>query len=107
MWTCWSPTATRPRIRSTSSVRQAWRSSLSEAVATMDRPRGERRAPTVGFALPAGIFAAWTPHIPRVKERLGLDNGTLGLALLGAPLGAVCAMLVAGSAVSRWGSRPV
>jgi MFS family permease len=80
---------------------------LFEAVATIDRPSGARRATTAVFALHAVIFAAWTPHIPLVKERLGLDNGTLGLALLGAPLGAVCAMLVAGSAVSRWGSRLV
>jgi MFS family permease len=80
---------------------------LSEAVGTVDRPTWARLATTAVFALHAVIFAAWTPHIPLVKERLGLDDGTLGLALLGAPFGAVCAMLVAGSAVSRWGSRLV
>src|SRR3977135_722689 len=88
MWTCWSPIARRHRTRSTRSVRPAWRSFLSEAVGTIDRPSGARRATPVVFALHAVIFAAWTPHIPLVKERLGLDNGTLGLALLGAPFGA-------------------
>ena len=43
------------------------------------------------------MFAAWTPHIPEVKDRLGLNDGTLGLALLGAPVGSVIAMLAAGA----------
>nr|BFE49779.1 MFS transporter [Saccharothrix mutabilis subsp. capreolus] len=59
------------------------------------------------FALHAAVFAAWTPHIPAVKEELGLNDGTLGLTLLGAPVGSVVAMLLVGNAVAKWGSRRV
>lgn len=76
-------------------------------VAGLRRPRAARWSTNAVFALHALIFAAWTPHIPSVKVRLGLDDGALGLALLGGPLGAVLAMLFAGVAVSKWGSRPV
>ncbi|AHH97125.1 MFS transporter [Kutzneria viridogrisea] len=79
---------------------------MSESV-QLRAPRAARWSTTAVFALHAVIFAAWTPHIPAVKQHLGLTDGTLGLALLGAPFGSVCAMFVAGLAVSRWGSRPV
>lgn len=66
--------------------------------------RYARRANSMIFALNALIFAAWTPHIPVIKDRLGLHEGTLGLALLGAPVGALIAVFVVGSALARWGS---
>ncbi|GGP84672.1 MFS transporter [Saccharothrix coeruleofusca] len=69
--------------------------------------RRARFATAVVFALHAAVFAAWTPHIPAVKERLGLNDGTLGVALLGAPVGSVVAMLLVGGLVARWGSRRV
>lgn len=59
------------------------------------------------FAAHALLFASWTPHIPAVKERVGLHEGTLGLVLLGPPLGAILAVFVVGPALSRWGSRRV
>jgi hypothetical protein len=52
-------------------------------------------------------FASWTAHIPQVKDHLGLSDGTLGLALLGAPLGSVAAMLVVARVIPRLGSRRV
>lgn len=69
--------------------------------------RGARFATAVVFALHAAVFAAWTPHIPAVKERLRLNDGTLGVTLLGAPVGSVLAMLLVGGLVARWGSRRV
>jgi hypothetical protein len=42
-----------------------------------------------------------------VKARLGLDDGTLGLALLGVPAGSIGAILLAGYLVPRVGSRRV
>ena len=51
------------------------------------------------------LFASWTAHIPQVKDHLGLSDGTLGLALLGAPLGSVAAMLVVARLLPRLGSR--
>lgn len=59
------------------------------------------------FASHALLFASWTPHIPAVKDRIGLHEGTLGLALLGAPIGAIAAVFLVGPALARWGSRRV
>lgn len=59
------------------------------------------------FASHALLFASWTPHIPAVKDRIGLHEGTLGLALLGAPIGAILAVVLVGPALARWGSRRV
>ncbi len=51
------------------------------------------------------LFASWTAHIPQAKEQLGLGDGSLGLALLGAPLGSVLAMVVAGRILPTTGAR--
>lgn len=51
------------------------------------------------------LFASWVAHIPQVKAHLGLALGSLGLALLGAPIGSVLAMSAAGWLVPRIGSR--
>lgn len=66
--------------------------------------RRARRADSLIFALNALLYASWTPHIPAIKDRLGLDEGTLALALLGAPVGALIAVIMVGPALSRWGS---
>ena len=68
---------------------------------------GARLAVTVTFLTQALLFASWIAHIPNVKSRLGLDDGTLGLALLGAPIGSVLAMLATGWLLPRVGSRAV
>jgi MFS family permease len=51
------------------------------------------------------LFASWTAHIPQLKQHLGLSDGGLGLALLGAPIGSVLAMVVAGRLLPTLGSR--
>ncbi len=51
------------------------------------------------------LFASWTAHIPQVKDHLHLTNAALGIALLGAPVGSVLAMLVSARLLSRLGSR--
>lgn len=53
------------------------------------------------------LFASWTAHIPQLKAHLGIDNGTLGIALLGAPAGSVSAMLAAAVLIPRLGSRRI
>ena len=68
-------------------------------------PRVARATTSTVFVLHAALFASWTPHIPLVKERLGLDTGGLGLALLGAPLGSLVALALVGGLIARWGSR--
>jgi fucose permease len=51
------------------------------------------------------LFASWTAHIPDLKQHLGLSDGRLGLALLGAPIGSVLAIAVAARLLPRVGSR--
>jgi len=51
------------------------------------------------------LFASWTAHIPEVKARLDLTDGALGLALLGAPVGSVSAMLATARLLPKLGSR--
>jgi len=53
------------------------------------------------------VIGTWVVRIPAVKERLGLGDGLLGLALLGAAVGALVAMPLVGALVSRFGSRRV
>jgi MFS family permease len=51
------------------------------------------------------LFASWTAHIPELQHHLGLSDGRLGLALLGAPVGSVLAMLMAARLLPIVGSR--
>jgi MFS family permease len=67
--------------------------------------RAQRAATLAVFISHGLLFASWTAHIPQVKDHLGLSDGTLGLALLGAPLGSVAAMLVAARVLPRLGSQ--
>ncbi|HZZ89031.1 MAG TPA: hypothetical protein VFE13_11935 [Caulobacteraceae bacterium] len=56
----------------------------------------------IGFA--AG---AWAPLVPFARQRLGLDDGGLGLVLLSMGLGSIVAMPLAGAFAARAGCRPV
>lgn len=67
--------------------------------------RSARYRLAVVFFAHSLLFASWTAHIPQVKARLALTDATLGLALLGAPVGSVAAMLVTGPLLARLGSR--
>jgi MFS family permease len=55
-----------------------------------------------GFAL-----GGWFVRIPAVQDRLGVGEGLLGVALLGAAVGALLSMTVTGALISRLGSRRV
>ncbi|CAN5805511.1 MFS transporter [soil metagenome] len=55
-----------------------------------------------GFAL-----ANWFVRIPAIQQDLSLSEGLLGLALLGAAVGALASMTLAGALVSWFGSRRV
>jgi hypothetical protein len=48
------------------------------------RIRSPRIAVTAVFVAHGLLFASWTAHIPHVMRHLGLTDGTLGIALLGA-----------------------
>lgn len=64
-----------------------------------------RWATVAVFATQGLLFASWTAHIPLVKATLGLGDAELGLALFGAPIGSVVAMLGIGWLLPRIGSR--
>lgn len=66
-----------------------------------------RIAITVVFVVHGLLFASWTAHIPHVKHALGLNDGTLGLALVGAPVGSIAAMCLAAMLLPRFGSRRI
>ncbi len=53
------------------------------------------------------VIGTWVVRIPAIKEKLGLGEGLLGVALLGAAVGALVAMPLVGALVSRFGSRRV
>jgi MFS family permease len=80
--------------------------------ATALRAPGRRDAATIAryatlvvFATHAILVASWTAHIPLVKSSLGLSDASLGLALLGAPLGSIIAMLATSALLPRVGSK--
>ena len=65
-----------------------------------------QRAATVAVFVSHGLlFASWSAHIPQVKQHIGLTDGSLGLALLGAPVGSVAAMLVVARVLPVLGSK--
>ncbi|GGO84922.1 MFS transporter [Wenjunlia tyrosinilytica] len=62
---------------------------------------------TLVFFVHGAVYANWVPRIPLIKRELGLGDGSLGLALLGAPVGVVLAVRAASWTTARWGSRAV
>ncbi|MEJ7762543.1 MAG: MFS transporter [Thermomicrobiales bacterium] len=64
-----------------------------------------RMAVTGVFFLNGVVLASWISRIPAVKSDLGLSEGRLGLALLGAAVGALVAMPATGWVLPRVGSR--
>ncbi len=69
--------------------------------------RFSERAATTGLFLANGLgIGAWAVAIPRIKERLGLTEAALGLALFAFAGGAIIAMGLAGRMARRFGSGP-
>ena len=59
------------------------------------------------FALNGFALGSWFVRIPAVQDGLGVGEGLLGVALLGAAVGALLSMTVTGALISRLGSRRV
>lgn len=53
------------------------------------------------FTCNSFMFGNWVTRIPDVKNALNLTDADLGLALLGAPIGAMCIMPLSGWVISR------
>jgi len=74
--------------------------SLSPPVATR-----QQHATRAAFFLPGFAIAAWAPLVPFAKARIGLDDASLGLALLCLGTGSLLAMPLAGALAARFGCR--
>lgn len=70
-------------------------------------PAAARRAVIAVFFLNGFALANWFVRIPAVQRDLSLSEAMLGLALLGAAVGALASMPIVGALVSRFGSRRV
>src|SRR5215204_5150273 len=69
--------------------------------------RASRLAVLAVFFANGVVIGTWVVRIPAVQQRLGLGEGLLGVALLGAAVGALVAMPLVGALVSRFGSRRI
>jgi predicted MFS family arabinose efflux permease len=64
-----------------------------------------RRATRATFLTVGIVSASLAPLVPDIRLRLGLDDGGLGLLLLGVGAGALIATPLAGMAIGRFGCR--
>jgi MFS family permease len=72
-----------------------------------DSRRWMRNSVVAVFFVQGFLFASWTAHIPHMKDHLNLGDGSLGVALLGAPVGSMLAMLAVSRLLPIFGSRRV
>jgi MFS family permease len=56
------------------------------------------------FFLNGLAFGGWAAQVPRATQRLQMDEGMLGLVLLGMGVGAVLAMAFSGRMIARYGA---
>ena len=59
----------------------------------------------VAFFIAGFGISAWAPLIPYAKDRLGIDEGVLGLLLLCLGAGSIITMPIAGALAARFGCR--
>lgn len=79
--------------------------STSTPTGRCEQGRRARLAVSTIFLVNGAVLASWLPHIPAVKARLGLSDGTLGILLLAMAAGAITALPLSGWLVGRYGSR--
>jgi MFS family permease len=68
-------------------------------------PRQARGAVTAIFFINGLIYGSWAARIPAVRDRVGLSDGELGIALACGAIGSILAMPIAGGRAARLGSR--
>jgi MFS family permease len=78
---------------------------VTATAATLARARRAQGAVVAVFFVHGLLFASWAAHIPHIKAKLHIDNGTLGFALLAVPVGAVSALVAAAFLIPRFGSK--
>lgn len=57
------------------------------------------------FFANGAVYGNWLPRLPEIKDRLGVGNSGLAVALLGGGLGGIAGSLGVGRIMSRHGSR--
>ena len=67
----------------------------------------QQHATRAAFFAAGFAVAAWAPLVPFVKNRLAINDATLGCLLLCLGVGSILAMLGSGGVVSRFGCRRV
>jgi len=80
-------------------------SPLSTSAPASFRPA--RWAVITMFVINGWCNANWVARIPDAKAKLGLSEGTLGIALFSAAAGALIAQVLSGWLISKYGSRRV
>lgn len=65
------------------------------------------RAVALVFAFVSTLYGTWLARIPEIQQALDLSEAALGWALLGAPVGMLCVMPVAGWMIARWSAGRV
>ncbi|WP_223957323.1 MFS transporter [Paraburkholderia sabiae] len=73
---------------------------------TSDQPAA-RLATRLAFLVAGFGVSCWAPLVPFAKQRLGVDDGVLGMLLLCIGLGSVVAMVITGALSARYGSKPI
>ncbi|MFX4271583.1 MFS transporter [Propionibacteriaceae bacterium Y1685] len=69
--------------------------------------RRARIAVTTLFVINAALMANVIPRLPEIKDRLGLDNTWLGLAVAAMPVGSLLSGALAGWMINKFGSARV
>ena len=59
------------------------------------------------FFANGAVFANWLARIPQIQAKLAMNEGLLGLVLMGLAVGVLTALLMAGGLIARFGSRAV
>jgi predicted MFS family arabinose efflux permease len=66
-----------------------------------------RLATRLSFLVAGFGMACWAPLVPFAKQRLMIDDGSLGLLLFCLGVGSVLAMVLTGVVSARYGSKPI
>lgn len=69
--------------------------------------RRARWAALVIFLINGVVIASWVAHIPLIKARFGLSDGTLGNTLLVIAVGSIASLVLTSGVIARVGSRLV
>jgi predicted MFS family arabinose efflux permease len=72
---------------------------------SLDRP-ASRLATRLAFLVAGFGVACWAPLVPFAKQRLAVDDATLGLLLFCIGIGSVVAMQFTGALSTRYGPKP-